>query len=40
MPLMNNVNISDIKFALSFQHTTEKTFGGKTEFNERMDHSQ
>ena len=36
MPHMNNVNFSDIKFALSFQHI----FGGKTAFNNRMDHSQ
>ena len=41
MPHLNIVNVSEIKFALLFQHTTEKQFWeAKTAFNERMEHSQ
>ena len=29
MPHANNVNVSESKLALLFQHTTENIFGGK-----------
>ena len=37
---VNNVNFSDSKFAILFQHTTENSVGGITAFNERMEHSK
>ena len=40
MLYVNNVNFSDSKYAILFQHTTENSVGSKTAFNERMEHSK
>ena len=40
MPHVNNVNFSESKFALLFQHPQKTILEAKTAVNERMEHSQ